>query len=358
MQIKDLIVTGDAKVLGNLYANVQGQVGATGATGPVGATGVGTQGASGKPGAAGATGATGATGSTGPKGATGATGPKGATGSTGPKGSTGATGATGSTGPAGASSEWYTGTGITGTSTTAKAFSNSGVSAATVGDMYLNTSTWNTYRCTVAGAASAAKWVYVCNIKGASGPKGATGATGPKGATGVFDDSKLAAYVLKGGDTMTGTLKIAGTETNDGSGQLAMFKAISARAAGSGANGEEWIGRAMVGAKDLTFLMGTYNGMAGLGAHSWTDATVNGHGAAWAHIYIQPDGGDGSKTFIGQNGKGWTPNQGTLVVTGNSTANNGKVEVNGNLIVKGTNIMDTIDSKIASAITTALNASY
>ena len=217
MQIKDLIVTGDAKVLGNLYANVQGQVGATGATGPVGATGVGTQGASGKPGAAGATGATGATGSTGPKGATGATGPKGATGSTGPKGSTGATGATGSTGPTGASSEWYTGTGITGTSTTATAFSNSGVSAATVGDMYLNTSTWNTYRCTVAGAASAAKWVYVCNIRGASGgkgatgstgPKGATGATGPKGATGVFDDSKLAAYVKKEGDTVSGILTV------------------------------------------------------------------------------------------------------------------------------------------------------
>ena len=72
-------------------------------------------------------------------------------------------------GSTGASSEWYAGTGITGTSTTATIFSGSGISAATVGDMYLNTSTYNTYRCTTAGAASAAKWVYVCNIKGAPG---------------------------------------------------------------------------------------------------------------------------------------------------------------------------------------------
>lgn len=82
----------------------------------------------------------------------------------------GATGATGQTG-----SQWYSGTGITGTSTTATVFSNSGVSSAKVNDMYLNTSTGNTYKCTVAGAASAAKWVYAGNIKGATGSTGATG---------------------------------------------------------------------------------------------------------------------------------------------------------------------------------------
>ena len=65
--------------------------------------------------------------------------------------------------------KWYFGTGITGTSTTETVFSGSGVSSAVVGDMYLNTSTSNTYRCTVAGAASAAKWVYVNNLKGAAG---------------------------------------------------------------------------------------------------------------------------------------------------------------------------------------------
>ncbi len=76
---------------------------------------------------------------------------------------------TGATGSTGSSAQWYSGTGITGGSTTATAFPNSGVSSAKVGDMYLNTTTQNIYRCTVSGAASAAKWVYVSNIKGTTG---------------------------------------------------------------------------------------------------------------------------------------------------------------------------------------------
>ena len=71
-----------------------------------------------------------------------------------------------------AGGRWYSGTAITGTSTTATIFSGSGITAAVVGDMYLNTSTYNTYRCTVAGAASVAKWVYVNNIKGGKGDQG------------------------------------------------------------------------------------------------------------------------------------------------------------------------------------------
>ena len=86
------------------------------------------------------------------------------------QGSTGATGTTGS--------QWYAGTGITGTSTTATAFADSGVANARVNDMYLNTSTGNTYKCTVAGNATNAKWVYAGNIKGIQGDKGNTGATG------------------------------------------------------------------------------------------------------------------------------------------------------------------------------------
>lgn len=82
-------------------------------------------------------------------------------------------GATGTIG-----SQWYSGTGITGTSTIATAFSGSGVSSARVNDMYLNTSTGNTYKCTVAGNASTAKWVYSGSIKGATGATGSAGATG------------------------------------------------------------------------------------------------------------------------------------------------------------------------------------
>lgn len=159
-----------SKVFNFAFKNLKGNTGATGPTGPTGKTGN-----------TGPTGATGATGSVGPTGATGSVGPTGPTGKTGNTGPTGPTGATGATG---ASSEWFTGTAITGTSTTATAFSGSGITAATVGDMYLNTNTLNVYRCTVAGNASTAKWVYTCNIKGATGGTGATGPTGPTGKTG------------------------------------------------------------------------------------------------------------------------------------------------------------------------------
>lgn len=118
----------------------------------------------------------------GPKGDTGAQGPKGEKGDTGAKGATGATGPQGPTGTRG--SRWNQGTAITGTSTTATVFTGSGITDALVNDNYLNTSTGNTYRCTVSGNASKAKWVYTGCIKGLTGAKGATGATGPTGPQG------------------------------------------------------------------------------------------------------------------------------------------------------------------------------
>lgn len=102
---------------------------------------------------------------------------KGATGAKGDPGSKGDKGDTGTRG-----SVWYSGTGITGTSTTATVFSGSGVSSALVGDMYKNTSTNYTYRCTVAGNASTAKWVYTGNLTGAKGDKGDKGDTGGTGS--------------------------------------------------------------------------------------------------------------------------------------------------------------------------------
>ena len=94
-------------------------------------------------------------------------GATGATGATGPQGPTGSTGATGTRG-----SRWNTGTAITGTSTTATVFSGTGITDALINDMYLNTSTGYTYRCTTAGNASTAKWVYTGSLKGATGPAG------------------------------------------------------------------------------------------------------------------------------------------------------------------------------------------
>ena len=56
----------------------------------------------------------------------------------------------------------YRGTTITGTSTTPTVFSNSGITAAKVGDWYINTNDGSVYQCTVAGNAATAKWVYKC----------------------------------------------------------------------------------------------------------------------------------------------------------------------------------------------------
>lgn len=67
------------------------------------------------------------------------------------------------------------GTAITGTSATATIFGGSGLTSSLVGDMYMNTSTSYLYRCTVAGNASTAKWVYVGSMKGATGAKGDPG---------------------------------------------------------------------------------------------------------------------------------------------------------------------------------------
>lgn len=96
-------------------------------------------------------------------------------GTTGDRGATGATGAAGKNGTNGTSAAWFTGTAVTGTSTSAVSVSVSGSKA---NDMYLNTSTCNVYR-----ASAANSWIYVCNIKGATGSKGDKGVAGTNGIT-------------------------------------------------------------------------------------------------------------------------------------------------------------------------------
>lgn len=123
----------------------------------------------------------GATGSQGPKGETGEAGADGADGAKGDKGEKGDTGTRGST--------ITYGTAITGTNTTGTVFSNSGITSALVNDLYINTSTYNIYRCTTAGAANVAKWAYVGCIKGATGAKGDKGEKGDTGPAGADGDS-------------------------------------------------------------------------------------------------------------------------------------------------------------------------
>lgn len=87
-------------------------------------------------------------------------------GDKGDKGDTGATGQKGDNGSAGArGSIWNVGTAITGTNTTPTIFSSSGLSPL-AGDMYLNTSTSNVYKCITGGAPTVATWSYIMCIKG------------------------------------------------------------------------------------------------------------------------------------------------------------------------------------------------
>lgn len=134
------------------------------------------------------------------------------------KGATGNTGATGTRG-----SRWNAGTACTGTSTSETVFAT-GITDALVNDYYLNTSTGYVYRCSTAGNASTAKWVYVCSIKGATGAKGdtgATGATGAKGDTGEPGvtlhtwDLTVAADSFTGSGPYTQTVTVSGLLTTD-----------------------------------------------------------------------------------------------------------------------------------------------
>ena len=86
----------------------------------------------------------------------------------GPTGATGANGTNGTNGTNGAT--WYTGTG-----------SPSGVVSGNAGDLYLDTTTQNVWKC-----VSGTNWgsVPIANIKGATGATGATGSTGAAGTPG------------------------------------------------------------------------------------------------------------------------------------------------------------------------------
>lgn len=147
----------------------------------------------------------------GSKGSTGAQGPKGDTGATGAQGPKGDTGARGEAGANGTSAAWFSGTAVTGTSTTAVTVTVSGSKA---GDMYLNTSTYNVYK-----ASAANSWIYVCNIKGATGAtgaKGATGAQGPKGDAGAAGAAGVRGSQMHWGTGITGTSTTATVFSSSG----------------------------------------------------------------------------------------------------------------------------------------------
>ena len=100
----------------------------------------------------------------------------------------------------------YKGTKITGTSTTAKVFTRSGISNAKKNQTYFNTSTGHVYTCTTAGKASNAKWKYTRTDICAKPTVAVTG---------------LGAPTRGGGHVMTATWAVPGSLTNTKNGKRA-----------------------------------------------------------------------------------------------------------------------------------------
>lgn len=105
----------------------------------------------------------------------------GAKGDKGDKGAIGATGAKGDTGKRG--SIWTVGTALSGEASNKK-FESSGLDSL-LGDLYLNSTTYEVYKCTKDGNAANATWSKVGVVKGAKGDTGQQGAKGDKGEQGV-----------------------------------------------------------------------------------------------------------------------------------------------------------------------------
>ena len=263
--------------------------GATGAVGPTGAKG--------STGSVGPTGAKGATGNTGPTGAQGAAstvagpvGPTGAKGSTGATGAKGPTGATGATGAAGTSAKWFFGTAITGTGLNAAIVSTSGITSATYGDMYLNSSTGECFACVTGGNASQARWTYAGDITGPTGATGATGAKGPTGATG--SQGKQGPTGATGGTGATGPTGPQGPTGATGS------QGVKGPTGAKGATGNT----GPTGAKGATGNTGPTGATGPQGAASTVAGPVGPTGAKGTTGNTGPTGAKGSTGATGPTG--------------------------------------------------------
>lgn len=114
----------------------------------------------------------------------------------------------------------------------------------------------------------------------------------------------------------TSKLHVKHSETENGTDSVAKLLSASTTTTSD----TEWKGRTLLGAQNLTFLVGCFNSMAAIGAHSWTSADSQ-TGAAWADMYFNPDGA--AKIYLGAvPGGGWTPDQGIMCVD-NGTGNVG-----------------------------------
>ena len=121
------------------------------------------------------------------------------------------------TGVVAAGGRWYTGTAITGTSSTPTSF-DTGITLAQPGDLYLHTVTSYVYLCVTAGNRSTAKWTYLCSIKGNTGEQGLRGLTGAVFTPSVNATTGIISWTNDGGLTNPPSVNIKGQKGDTGSG--------------------------------------------------------------------------------------------------------------------------------------------
>ena len=113
--------------------------------------------------------------------------------------------------------KWNLGTSISGEASD-NVFSGSGLENSYVDDFYLNTNTFELYKCTKSGEAATATWSKIGVIKGSdgsAGEKGDTGAQGPQGEKGEKGDTGNNGAKGQGIFTAKEALTPSGTTTAD-----------------------------------------------------------------------------------------------------------------------------------------------
>ena len=142
-------------------------------------------------------------------------------------------------------------------------------------------------------------------------PKHAITGTGTKDYVPIFTDPmKLGNSIISQNTagtkvTVSGPTTIIGDDT-ESTDQPSTLKVLATNAAASDSG---WKGRLVVGAQNKTFLLGTFRGKCGLGAHSWTNASAN-TGADWEDVYINPDGT--ANVYLG--GYNWITGSGVMKI--------------------------------------------
>lgn len=110
--------------------------------------------------------------------------------------------------------KWNLGTSISGEASD-NVFSGSGLENSYVDDFYLNTNTFELYKCTKSGEAATATWSKIGVIKGSDGSAGEKGDTGAQGAQGEKGDTGNNGAKGQGIFTAKEALTPSGTTTAD-----------------------------------------------------------------------------------------------------------------------------------------------